>query len=60
VVCGPEWTAAGMPAKRNPRKSAKGTRGERKARRRSAVIHGDGASFPGSRGFKRRPRVLSR
>lgn len=24
VVCGPEWTAAGMPAKRNPRESEKG------------------------------------
>lgn len=29
VVCGPEWTAAGMPAKRNPRESEKGTKGER-------------------------------
>lgn len=29
VVCGPERTAAGMPAKRNPRESEKGTKGER-------------------------------
>lgn len=58
VVCGPEWTAAGMPAKRNPRESEKGTKGERKEVG-TAVIHDDGGLLR-TRGFKRRPRVSSR
>lgn len=46
VVCGPEWTAAGMPAKRNPRESEKGTKGERNEEEVGAVvIHDDGAFF---------------
>lgn len=44
VVCGPERTAAGIPAKRNPRKSEKGTKGERNEEEVGvAVIHDDGS-----------------
>ena len=39
VVCGPEWTADGMPAKRNPRESEKRTKNEKEIRRRSRMVH---------------------
>lgn len=59
VVCGPEWTAAGMPAKRNPRESEKETKGERNEEEvGTAVIHDDGGLLR-TRGF-RRPHVSSR